>query len=132
MHFKSHLFQGFKDSEPNDDSVILLPPEQLEVWYWIESHRTELREASRDRAHRRINASFILRLALLVLAALLLIGVVTQSFRAAEIWWAAMGPLVGYLIRILFEQTRRNVRSTDGHEKTQTPVRLDSRGVRSA
>jgi|GEM_PF-3631643 len=123
MEHQKNTFSGFEEPKTPQGQVNNLEPEDLEAWYRKELYRAELEENALDQQHRRNVASFVVRGALVVFAALLAVGLAMGSFRAAEIWWAALAPIIGYLIRVLFERYRQtNSRSRNEHKKTQTPV----------
>lgn len=109
---QKELFDGL--SEPNlaDDAVRVLDAEEFDLPKLIA--REKLREQREDkdleRQEKRVQSSFkrkiagrILLFSFLAVSILILAGLYKDDFRAAYVFWAFAGPLVGYSIREIFD-----------------------------
>ena len=105
-------FEGIGPSSDPEDLVELHDPEDLDLAD-LDKHirllraRIEIQEQQRKGMHRRAIANFILFGSLIFLASLFVIGVFRDDFEPAKLWWTFVGPLVGYLLRVLFEDKGR-------------------------
>lgn len=99
---------GFGDSSGSEDDVDLHGPEELDIadlekQIGLLRTRVNLREQQRKEQHKRRIANFVLFGSLIFLGLLFVVGIVRDDFEPAKLWWMFVGPLVGYLLRVIFE-----------------------------
>jgi len=105
-------FDGIGPPSSLKDQFELHDPELLELadlekQIGLLREHTALQERLRREKHKRGIANFILFGSLIFLASLFVIGVFRDDFEPAKLWWTFVGPLVGYLLRVLFEDRGR-------------------------
>lgn len=101
-------FSEFRESSDSEEDFYLHGSEDLyltdlEKQIGLLRERIHLQERQKTGQHKRRIANFILFGSLIFLALLFVIGLFRDDFEPARLWWMFVGPLVGYLLRVIFE-----------------------------
>lgn len=94
-------FGGIDEPTTPQSEIRNISSEEVELGLKQLITETELEEQKLERNHRQNTSAFLLRGSLVGLALLLLVGLVTNDYEAAQIWWMFIGPLVGYTLQIV-------------------------------
>ena len=106
--------QSLKDADGNERNVDLVGPEPLEFNLRWMSGKTQIDEwRKRERFKRRLAGGFVLT-SIFVFAILIVLDQGNDGFKAAQVWWTAVGVIVGYLVRMLFESNTSPPQIRDG------------------
>jgi hypothetical protein len=117
------LFEGLGEPESPESEVDSLPTESLDSWTRRREVEHRIKQESLKEKHKRHVANAFLGGTLVVLCGFVIAGIVTgREFDAADKWWAFIGPLVGYLLRVLFEARDQGKQEEKISEKAETTV----------
>ena len=117
------LFEGLEEPESPESEVDNLPLESLDSWTRRREVEHRIRQESLREKHKRHVANAFLGGTLAILCVFVVAGIVTgKEFDAADKWWAFVGPLVGYLLRVLFEVRDQGGKEEKVSEKAKTTV----------
>ncbi len=98
-------FTGF--GETNDgEAVEEQKPEEIRAFFMFEQSKAaahKRKEEERTASHLRRVASWLLGGSLATYVVLIILGVSIEKGAPADTWWTAAGPIVGYLVRTLFD-----------------------------
>ncbi len=106
-------FEGFNEASDSDDEVIDEPDEVLDnlgqISRWTRT-LSKIREYRLWQRTKRHVAAWILGSSLAVLAILVVVGSFGDgNFTGAKTWWMFVGPLVGFILRVLFDASKEKI-----------------------
>ncbi len=102
MERQNKLFEGISEPEADDGNLQKLKPENIEEWFTKEQLKADLEETQLERKFKRLLARNVIIGGLAIEAVLLTFGKMLGIPESAGIWWAVVGPLIGYLICVLY------------------------------
>ncbi len=96
-------FEGIDEPTATEDQVKESPVEKVQIELYKERERSKIRQGEKWESYKRLLAALIIGVGIIGFLALL----VFKETALAKEWWAAIGVLVGYLVRVLFVEAKK-------------------------
>jgi len=101
LHDSTEAFPGDNNGIANQGTEDL-NLERLEKQLKVIHEISKLQLEEEESRHKYDIAKFLMYGSIVILGILIVLGYFKDDYEAPKLWWTFLGPLVGYLLRVLF------------------------------